>query len=366
VVSCADPSAHGREHGRELLGPDTELHADYRDMFADNLDAVLILTPDHVHVEPALDFLAAGIPVFVEKPLAITTGDCDRILTAARETRTRLYVGHNLRHLPMLKAARDLIDQGAIGQVKAVWCRHFVGHGGDYYFRDWHADRRYTTSLLLQKGAHDLDVIHWLGGGSSTTVVAMGDLAVYGDNPRRARPGERAGRLMPDWFDDKVWPPAALSGLNPVIDVEDISMMVSRLDNGVLASYQQCHFTPDYWRNYTVIGDEGRLENFGDLADAIVKVWNEHRSGYRDDADLTVNIEATDSEHGGADRALIDEFLRFAAEGGPTDTSPVAARNAVAAGVAATESLRAGGKPVEVRPLDADLADWFVRHQPSS
>ena len=35
------------------------------------------------------------------------------------------------------------------------------------------------------------------------------------------------------------------------------------LDNGVQASYEQCHFTPDYWRNYTVIGTEGRLENFG-------------------------------------------------------------------------------------------------------
>ena len=47
--------------------------------------------------------------------------------------------------------------------------------------------------------------------------------------------------------------------------------MNMRLDNGVLASYQQCHFTPDYWRNYTVIGTEGRLENFGDDAEAVIK-----------------------------------------------------------------------------------------------
>ena len=50
-------------------------------------------------------------------------------------------------------------------------------------------------------------------------------------------------------------------------------MMNMELDNGVLASYQQCHFTPDYWRNYTVIGTEGRLENFGDGAGDQINVW---------------------------------------------------------------------------------------------
>ena len=65
--------------------------------------------------------------------------------------------------------------------MKAVWCRHFVGNGGDYYFKDWHADRRRPTGLLLQKGAHDIDVIHWLAGGYDRRVSAMGALAVYGD-----------------------------------------------------------------------------------------------------------------------------------------------------------------------------------------
>ena len=62
-------------------------------------------------------------------------------------------------------AMRELIASGAIGRVTSIWCRHFVGHGGDYYFKDWHADRRRSTGLLLQKGAHDIDIMHWLAGG---------------------------------------------------------------------------------------------------------------------------------------------------------------------------------------------------------
>ncbi|MYR54911.1 Gfo/Idh/MocA family oxidoreductase, partial [Streptomyces sp. SID625] len=202
IVSCADPDPKGQEDARRLFGAQVAVHDRYERMLDDELDAVFVLTPDHLHTRPALFFLAAGVAVFVEKPLTITVADCDALLQAAFRSRTRLYVGHNLRHLPMLRRMRDLIDGGAIGRVRAVWCRHFVGHGGDFYFKDWHAQRTNTTGLLLQKGAHDLDAIHWLAGGYSRNVVAQGALAVYGDNPRRAThetvpPGQR----MPDWFD---------------------------------------------------------------------------------------------------------------------------------------------------------------------
>ncbi|WP_329126855.1 Gfo/Idh/MocA family protein [Streptomyces sp. NBC_01465] len=364
IVSCADPSSRGQDDARHLFGADVAIRDRYEQMLDDGLDAVFVLTPDHLHTQPALFFLEAGVAVFVEKPLAITVADCDALLAAAHRSRSRLYVGHNLRHLPMLRRMRELIDSGAIGRVRAVWCRHFVGHGGDFYFKDWHAERANTTGLLLQKGAHDLDAIHWLAGGYTRSVSAQGTLAVYGNNPRRTAPAPPDQR-MPDWFDPAIWPPSALRDLNPVIDVEDLSMMLGRLDNGVLTSYQQCHFTPDYWRNYTVIGDEGRLENFGDGVDgdpATINVWNHHRSGYRRDADLSVSIPTPpDGLHGGADAALVDEFLRFAATGGPTETSPVAAREAVATAAAATTSLRSNGTTVEVPELDPELVRYFDR-----
>ncbi|MZD09066.1 Gfo/Idh/MocA family oxidoreductase [Streptomyces sp. SID5785] len=353
-----DPGRFGR--AREWFGDDVRLYEDHRVLLErEELDAVLVITPDHTHEELAVDLLGAGVAVFLEKPLAITVEGCDRVLEAARAGGARLYVGHNMRHMPVVRAMRDLIRQGEIGEVKAVWCRHFVGHGGDFYFKDWHADRRNTTSLLLQKGAHDLDVIHWLAGAYTERVTALGGLTVYGDIADRS--GQAPGAVMPDWYDpEHNWPPLSLTGLNPVVDVEDLSMMVMRLEGGIHASYQQCHYTPDYWRNYTVIGTEGRLENFGDHGDsAEVRVWK-RRSGYRADADLVVRMpEPEDGGHGGSDPLLVSEFLRFVRDGGATDTSPVAAREAVAAGVAATRSLRDGGRPVTVERLPGDLVDFF-------
>ncbi|HTU64064.1 MAG TPA: Gfo/Idh/MocA family oxidoreductase, partial [Polyangiales bacterium] len=118
-----------------------------------DVDAVLVLTPDHTHEAIVIDALRAGKAVFCDKPLAISTSGCDRILSTAQQTGSRLYVGHNMRHFAMVKLLKQLIEQGAIGEPRAIWCRHFVGHGGDYYFKDWHAQRRHTNSLLLQKGA---------------------------------------------------------------------------------------------------------------------------------------------------------------------------------------------------------------------
>lgn len=359
VTVVCDQAERGRRDAAERIPGVTvtdsldELLTTHRDV----IDAVLVLTPDHLHAEHAVRTLEAGLPTFLEKPVATTIEDADRILETAYRTGTRLYVGHNMRHMPVITAMRDVIERGTIGEVKAIWCRHFVSAGGDFYFKDWHADRRNTTGLLLQKGAHDIDVIHWLAGAYTERVAAVGSLSVYGDITDRR---DNADRRMWDWYSPDNWPPTAQRDLNEIVDVEDISMANLVLGGGVLASYQQCHFTPDYWRNYTVIGTHGRLENFGDGPRSTVKVWTTRTDAYREDADEVITIPAADDTgHGGADPLLIAEFVRFARDGAPTLTSPVAARMSVAAGVAATRSLRSGGGAVDVPALDADVLAWF-------
>lgn len=359
VTIVCDTSERGRADAARAL-PDVTVTGDLQDVLDSGVDAVLVLTPDSQHAAVAVQTLRAGIATFCEKPLDISLEAADSILTTARETGTRLYVGHNMRHMPVVTQMRDLIKQGLIGEVKAVWCRHFVGNGGDYYFKDWHAQRRNVNTLLLQKGAHDLDVIHWLAGGYTARVSAIGKLAVYGDVTSRR---DNSDRRMGDWFSVNNWPPAAQTDLAEEIDVEDISMMNMVLDNGVLASYEQCHFTPDYWRSYTVIGTEGRMENFGDGPGETIKVWNTRSSYGFAEPDLEVEILDGDGGHGGADPLLIGEFLRFVRDGGQTQTSPVAARQAVAAGILAAESLRGDGSALPVPPLDPELVEYFERGQ---
>ncbi len=356
VTVVADPTERGRADARAVLGDAVRTVGDVDELLeSPDVDAVMILAPDDLHAPLALRTLARGLPTFTEKPMAISVEDTDAMLALARERRARLYVGHNMRHMPVVRQLKAIVDSGRIGAVQAIWCRHFVGNGGDFYFKDWHAERARSTSLLLQKGAHDIDVIHWLAGAYTRRVSGIGTLAVYGDVADRH---DNSERRMPDWFDTGTWPPRAQRELNPTIDVEDLSMLHMTLEGGILASYEQCHFTPDYWRNYTVIGDEGRIENMGDEGGDQIHIWTSRRSG-PGHPDAVEVIDRGDGGHGGADPGLVAEFVRFAREGGRTDVSVIAAREAVATGVYGAASIRSGGVPFDIPPVAPDLRAYF-------
>ena len=360
VVACCDVSDATLARNRADYGAEIFTTGDYHALLARKLDAVIIATPDFLHEDQAVDAAARGLAIYLEKPMALSIAGCDRILRAAAKTRARLYVGHNMRHMPFVRKMKSLIDAGAIGEVKACWVRHFVGHGGDFYFRDWHAERRYTNGLLLQKAAHDLDIIHWLCGGYARKVNAFGALALFGGLPGRKPATKGLSRLRPGEMKLTAFPYTRARGFNHRIDVEDLSTMQMQLDNGVLATYTQCHFTPDYWRNYVVIGTEGRMENFGNgEAGTCVRVWNRRKQGYEAAGDVTYRIPVSRGAHGGADPRIMEEFLRFARSGGKTDTSPIAARESIAAGCVATNSLRAGGALRTVPRIPAALAKKF-------
>jgi len=189
-----DPRAQivaGCDIDDEFLGRFQEKHKDtftcndYRDLVArDDVDAVGVFTRDNLHAEHAVAALEAGKHVFCEKPMAIHTEDCDRMLEAWRQSGTRFMVGMNMRYMDNFIALKDVIDSGQIGEVKAVWVRHFVGFGGFAYFHDYRANSKGSTGLLLQKASHDFDMIHFLTGRYTKRVTGMGSLDFFGgDKP---------------------------------------------------------------------------------------------------------------------------------------------------------------------------------------
>jgi predicted dehydrogenase len=358
IVAGADPYADRldafRTRYREKFGAEVEGFADYREMLdRARLDGVFVTSPDFRHEEQACEALRRGIAVYLEKPMAITTAECDRILREARARGAKLMLGHNMRYMVFTNRMKELIEGGAIGAVKAIWVRHFISYGGDAYFRDWHAERSKSTSLLLQKGAHDIDIIHWLAGSVTRRVVGFGGLGVYDRLPRRAADATERPDVS---FHPDHWPPEAQSGFHPVIEVEDHNMILMELANGVQASYLQCHYTPDACRNYTVIGTRGRIENYGDSGDkCTVELWNRRVDDFRLRGDVSHSAAPPAGGHGGADGKIVRAFVDYVRTGQRPATTPQSARYSVACGCAGAESIRAGGRPIEVPPLPDEL-----------
>lgn len=347
IAYAVDPTEEGKARAHSLFGTDVELFSSITELLEKaRPDFAIVTSPDDTHAAVAEPLLEAGIPVYLEKPMEIGIEIADRLIDTAERVGGTLYVGHNMRHMSVVTTMLQIIRDGLIGKVQAVWVRHFVGNGGDYYFHDWHADRSRSGTLLLQKGVHDIDVIHQLAGAPAEFVQGIGSLMVYGDNTSRQ---DNTGRQLTDWESLSNWPPRSVTGLNPVIDVEDVSMINLRLSNGVLASYQQCHFTPDYWRNYTVIGDAGRLENFGDTGGSKIGVWN-RRHGTASEPDVVFTIQDESFGHSSADRRTMEEFLEGIEGRVDISDNPYAARNAVSAAIAGARSLRSGSQPLAIPP----------------
>lgn len=345
VTAVADISLEALSDFKQRVNPEVFATTDYRELLArEDIDAVAILTPDHLHEEHAIAAFRAGKHVYCEKPLAITPEGCDRILDEWKQSGKHLMIGFNMRYMAMYQTMKEIIDSGVIGEVKAVWVRHFVGLGGYYYYHDWHGTRNHTTSLLLQKASHDIDIIHWLTGRYAEKVSAFGSLDYYGgDKPNDLHcPECELQSTCPEVSFERM----TQCAFREEIDVEDNSMVIMQLEGGIKASYLQCHFSPDYSRNYTFIGTKGRLEN-DDVNDKIY-VKTRKSGSWHEMSDMVYEMKPMAGSHGGADPRICQDFINLVLFDKMPLTTPFAGRMSVAVGCAATESIRTGGKVVQV------------------
>lgn len=127
------------------------------------LDAVIIANPNALHVQTAIDCLEAGVAVLLEKPIAGSYAESQRVVEAVERLGGRLLVGHHRRHHPAVARARLALQEGEIGDVVAV-SGLWSARKEDSYFTDlpWHS--RVGAGVTLINAVHDLDLLRHLCG----------------------------------------------------------------------------------------------------------------------------------------------------------------------------------------------------------
>lgn len=120
------------EASARALGLDRS-YADFREMAhaesarPDGIKAVSIVTPNHVHAAAAVAFLDAGIHVICDKPLAATAHQAQQIADAARRSTARFFLTHNYSANPLVREARALVAEGALGDIRLVQAEYLQG-----------------------------------------------------------------------------------------------------------------------------------------------------------------------------------------------------------------------------------------------
>jgi predicted dehydrogenase len=142
-------------------------YTDYQELLADrSVDAVSITTHIHDHRDLAIDALRAGKHVLLEKPMAPTVEDCDRIIQAARESDGLLMAGHICRFDPRVALAKQAIDEGRLGRILSMHARRNLSRA----IGEANLDK---ISALMGDGIHDADLMLWFTGAAPVSVYAQ-------------------------------------------------------------------------------------------------------------------------------------------------------------------------------------------------
>jgi predicted dehydrogenase len=191
---------------RELHDPDARAYSDYRELLdRRDLEAVIIATPLWQHAPMTIAALQAGKHVFCEKNMARGVDDCRQMLEAARSARKNLQVGHQRNYNPLYQEAKQLVDQGTLGDVyhvRTLWHRNNdwrrkvpetdfdpspYGYPDMEHLKNWRLYKKYSLGLMAELASHQLQVMNWFFNAVPQRVYGTGGVFRFHD-----------GREVPD------------------------------------------------------------------------------------------------------------------------------------------------------------------------
>lgn len=281
------------------------------------LDGIVIGTRCHLHTKLAVELADRQIPIFLEKPVAISWEQLDRLREAYAGRDERIVVSFPLRRTPLFSAVLAVIRSGRLGPINQVQAVNYIPYGS-VYVDSWYRDYELAGGLWLQKATHDFDYIHELAGGHPIAVSAMHTQAA--------------------------WRPPVLN--------QDAGSALVRYHHGAHACYSQNFLSRHSAgaRGATITGQDATLRFDWSKKEMIVV---DH---HQDRIDRSV-IKSSDSHHGG-DEELVKNFLQVIRGDAPSLTTLADGLRSAATCLAAREAAHhATVEPIPKRFVHPSLSE---------
>jgi predicted dehydrogenase len=363
IAALADPNAEhrGLMVRRNALPAGLGLYDDWRDMLREHedLDGVVIATPNYLHAEPAIACYERGLPIALEKPLEVTKERCDLILDAERANSGRTLIGFVLRSTPFYRKVRELLDNGSVGRICSVQADELVGWTVTSIMNrsPWRRFQALSGGAMLEKSCHDMDLLNWIVGERPMALCSFGSRMILAPNP--ALPG--TCDKCPLAADCPYYKKAVLASqedageavlhefirednrciYNVEKDIVDVQNVAVQYEGGCVANFVMNFHTAGTraGRNIHVVGHKGRM--WGSMHEGTV-YQHENISGSE-----TTHPTTTDGTgHGGGDRIHALELHRMMA-----DPSYTPAQNSTAAYLSAVMCFAADISRVDRREV---------------
>ena len=335
VAYLVDPRpARLAEVAARLGVPEAATFAHWDDFFALGrvADAVVIATPDHLHVEPCVRALTLGYHVLLEKPICLDERELDVIAAAQAASSGAVTVCHVLRATPFFLDVKRVVESGVLGQLIGItWAENVASwHYAHSYVRgNWRSSPP-AAPFVLAKACHDLDLLRWLADSAPVAVSSTGRLnhfrpehapagssdrcvtcpvmdcpydarRIYGSRPAGQWPVTvltAGGVSLADALERGPYGECVYAGHNDVVDHQAVTVEFA---SGLTAQLTVSAFTHNNTRTFKLVGSHGELR--GHMERGALELHD-----FRTGEVSAWTVEAT-GNHGGGDIGLIAGWL---------------------------------------------------------
>jgi predicted dehydrogenase len=348
IIGVAEPNSIRRERfaKRYNIAPENQMNT-WEDVFkrAKFADAIIITTPDHLHYGPAMQALAQGYDLLLEKPIAQTWQECKDILDAARKHKRIVAVCHVLRYTPYFRKMKEIIDSGVLGKIVSM--QHFepiehVHMSHSFVRGNWRREDE-TNPIIMAKSCHDMDMMRWLIGKRCKTMSSFGSLSWFRKenapegSTLRCTDGCKVEATCPYsalriYYRERTWlyhfdlpdgeqGPAIMKELQEGRhgrcvyhcdnDVPDHQVCAMEFEDGITATFNMEAFTNYHGRRTRIMGSMGDIVGDEDT----MSIAN--FSTKKVEVLKTADYAKITSGHGGGDYSLTRDFIQAVAHQDP-------------------------------------------------
>ncbi|WP_424982034.1 Gfo/Idh/MocA family protein [Maritalea sp. S77] len=271
-----------------------------------DLDLLMVGSPNHMHLEHLRIAIKAGVKTFAEKPVVTTEAQTFELLELLQEAGNvdQVMIGLVLRYAPLY---RDLIaarDNGKLGNIASIEAsEHIAPYHGAFFMRDWRRNSEFSGGFMLEKCCHDLDLYQGLVGKRPKRVASFGG--------RRSFVPENKPDELANVYQYK---PSGWNGSDKVFDSEgdiiDYQTALIEYQDGENLCFHTNMNVPDEFRRFAVIGSKGMAE--GDFIRNFFKLTAAENS----ETLVDKSYESSSlSAHYGADEQMIEDIFNHLRNG---------------------------------------------------